>query len=375
MNEEIQKKERELLEELGDTLEDTDTYYRGDTLEIPAWDVSVQLEIEQLTDQSAVLNYYLDSPGWDRRLFECCAGIGKDQQQAIGMAQGSFLFGMLDGVRAMAQEGRTSQLESDFAGIHHQWDVYQSNLVGMGEMPKDTSATDIWELIREGVRKRIGGQKICYVKVYCAKNGGDITGECRINDVPILELSDVMSDYARKWKTKSFGSQKQFFFLLQREETYVPYPYAEEDIADAVHTALKLYGKNFTCGEDNQQYLALLEEEVKDASLAEELCNFLPEMCAENAFPAVQSGEMVGIFQGKDQASVYKTQLASYYFIYNALMEELRHDFPNELFGFLVSASSMYNAVRGASEKGADLAKDGGRIFISYGFSDNYRLR
>lgn len=368
-----QMKEQELLEQIGDMLENIDTYCRGERLEIPSWDVSIRLEIAQLSDRNAVLNYYLDSPQWDRELFECCAGIGQDQQQAIGMAQGSFLFGILNGIGTMAEDEPFDEIETVFDGVSHKWDVFQSYLVGMGESPKDSDANKIWTLLQDGIKKRVGGQKLCYVKVYCAKNGEDITGECRINDVPIPELSDILSEYAEKWDTKDFGSQKQFFFLRQLDETYVPYPYTEEDIADAVHIAVQLYQKCLK-DPDDSRYRALLTEQLNDQSLAEEIRNFLPEMCAENAFQAIQSMECIGIFRGERQTDVYKTQLASYYWINKALQEEFQRSFPNELFSAFVSVSSMYGAVCKAKEKGADLTK-GGRMFISYGFSENYCLR
>lgn len=367
-------KEHELLEKIEELIQEgTDTYRQGNSLEIPAWDVSIQVEINQLSDNGAVINYYLDSPQWDRQVFECCAGAGQDQQMAIGMAQGSFVFGMLDGIRAMAQEAPLSEMETEFADSRHEWEVYQSNLVGMGDMPQDTDAENIWELLQDEIQKRIGGQKLCYVKAYCAKNGDEIIGECRINDMPIPELGKIMSDYARSWKTKGFGSQKQFFFLLQKEETHIPYPYTEEDIAEAVHMAISLYHKCIN-DESDTRYLELLQEELEDSDLVEELRNFLPEMCAQHAFPAIQCGEKIGICCGDVQTDVYKTQLASYYFIYKALVKELYDDFPNELFSALVSTSSMYNAVSRAKEKGAFL-DEGGKMFISYGFSDNYQLR
>lgn len=70
-------KEHELLEKIEELIQEgTDTYRQGNSLEIPAWDVSIQVEINQLSDNGAVINYYLDSPQWDRQVFECCAGAG-----------------------------------------------------------------------------------------------------------------------------------------------------------------------------------------------------------------------------------------------------------------------------------------------------------
>ena len=374
--EEKQKKEQELslLEQIRDSLENVETRLQDNILEIPEWEVSLRAETAGLEEYSAVLAYFLSSPRWDRELFECCAGMGQDQQSAIGMAQGSFLFGMLDGVRAMSEGERIAEIQSEFAGSVHQWDVYQSNLVGMGEMPEETDAQVLWNLLREEIVKRLGNQKLCYVKVYCAKNGEEITGECRVNDVAIPALGKMIEDYARGWKTKSFGSQKQFFFLRQREETYTPYPHTQGEIGEAVGTALELYRQCLTEGDD-RKYLSLLEERLKDTSLVEELHAFLPELCAENAFPAVGCGETVGIACRGTQSTVYKSQLASYYWISWALEEALRNDFPNRLFSALVSASAMYHAVSQAREKGADLAKEGGSLSVCFNFSDRYVLR
>ena len=374
MIEDKQKKEQELLEQIRDSLENVETRCRDNLLEIPEWDVSLRMELAGLEDRSAVLVYFLNSPKWDRELFECSAGLGQDQESAIGMAQGSFLFGMLDGVRAMSEGERIGEIQSEFAGSTHKWDVYQSNLVGMGEMPEETDAQVLWKLLREEVIKRLGNQRLCYIKVYCAKNGEDITGECRINDVAVPARGLLVEDFARGWKTKSFGSQKQFFFLCQQEETYTPYPHTQEEVACAVQTALRLYQQCLSQADD-RRYLSLLEEELKDSSLVEELHAFLPELCAENAFPAVHCGETVGIACRGTQTTVYKSQLASYYWISWALGEALQGDFPNGLFSALVSASAMYHAVSQAKEKGADLAGEGGSLSVCFSFSDRYVLR
>lgn len=374
MIENKQKKEQELLEQIRDSLENVETRCRDNLLEIPGWDVSLRMELAGLEDRSAVLVYFLNSPKWDRELFECSAGLGQDQVSAIGMAQGSFLFGMLDGVRAMSEGECIGEVQSEFAGSAHKWDVYQSNLVGMGEMPEETDAQVLWKLLREEVVKRLGNQRLCYIKVYCAKNGEDITGECRINDVAVPALGKLVEDYARDWKTKNFGSQKQFFFLRQQEETYTSYPHTQEEVAGAVQTALRLYQQCLS-EVDDRRYLSLLEEKLKDSSLVEEIHAFLPELCAENAFPAVRCGETVGITCRGTQTTVYKSQLASYYWISWALEEALQGDFSNGLFSALVSASAMYHAVSQAKEKGADLAGEGGSLSVCFSFSDRYVLR
>lgn len=348
---------------------------RDGALALPEWRVTIRPEISQLKEQTAVLNFYVDSPDWDRRLFECSAALGSDRKQALGMAQGGFLFGMLDGIRAMVEDKPSARLETAFAGTPHRWVMYQSNVVGMGDTPQEHEASILWKLLREGIADRIGNQKICCIKVYGAKNGDNITGECRMNDIVSPELSAMVADYVREWNTKGFGSQKQFFFLRQEEETYTPYPYSEEQLARFTRQAIRLFSTCVEQGGYEDYYDALLNQ-FDDHHLAEELYTFLPEMCAEHAFTSISYPEVFSIHRGDSDITVYKSQLASYYPIQQALLHELGTDeFSNELYKAFIAVSSIYSVICNAKEQGADLLESGGRIYISCGFSDHYLVR
>ncbi|MDF2938845.1 MAG: hypothetical protein K0Q90_4218 [Paenibacillaceae bacterium] len=348
---------------------------RNGALLLPQWRVTVRPEIAQLKEQSAVLNFYVDSPDWDRRLFECSAALGSDRKQALGMAEGGFLFGMLDGISAMVKGKHTDRLETVFDGSIHRWSMYQSNVVGMGDSPQENEVSALWRLLREGIAQRIGNQKICCVKVYGAKNGDSITGECRINDTVSPELSGMVADYVREWNTQGFGSQKQFFFLKQEEETYTPYPYSEEQLAGFTRQAIQLYRRSAEQGSYEDYYDALLTQ-LDDHHLAEELYSFLPEMCAEHAFTSLSYPESFSIHRGETDITVYKSQLASYYPIQNALLHELGGDeFTDELYKAFIAVSSVYSVICSAKEQGADLLANGGRIYVSCGFSQHYLVR
>lgn len=348
---------------------------RDGALILPEWRISIRPEIAQLKEQTAVLDFYVDSPDWDRALFECSAALGSDRKQALGMAQGSFLFGMLDGIRAMVKNSPSAQLETVFAGTPHRWVMYQSNVVGMGETPQNHEASALWKLLRDGIADRIGNQKICCIKVYGAKNGDSITGECRINDIVSPELSGMVADYVREWNTEGFGSQKQFFFLRQEEETYTPYPYSQEQLAQFTRQAIGLFRASVE-QERYEDYYDILLNYFDDHHLAEELYTFLPEMCAEYAFPNLTYSEAFSIHRGESDITVYKSQLASYYPIQHALLQELRSDdFSDEMYKAFIAVSSIYNVICNAKEQGADLLASGGRIYVSCGFSEHYLLR
>ena len=333
---------------------------------VPKWGLTVTPEISELTDRSAVINFYLSAPDWEEPLFECCAGMGKDTDTAIGMAMGSFLFSFMQGIAMMMENEDPKPLESEFVSKPHRWKVYQSNSVGMGdELPKDREK--YWDVLKEHIVKRLGNQKFCYVKVYAAKavgpNGTNITGECRINDVASDELGAVVAELADKWPVTQFASEKQFFFIKQEPETVLPYPYAGAakipTITAKVKTALEIF-LNCPPNDTYDSIIPKMKEALGDATLAEECYMFLPEICAENAFHEMTFAEdmLISIGDG-ERVKVYKNQLADFYPLGNMMFRLFDSgvfgDKTNDLYRTLVAISSIYGAVCQLTEKGSKL--------------------
>lgn len=349
----------------------------GDRLLCPEWKMEITPQIEGLTERSAVVNFWLSAPQWGQRLFECSVGMGAGTDQAIGMAAGSFLFSFMQGIAQMesGQEPHETA-ETSFAGHTHRWKVYLSDIVGMGEQPaRDPS--HYWGLLREGILKRLGNQKLCYVKVYAAKSYGEVTGECRVNDIKSEELSKLVEQEASSWETEKFASHKMFFFLRQEEETVQPYPYWGEEgrarIKRAVMTAAKLL---HNC-ETQEQYERLperLRQELGDVTLAEECYSFLPEICAENAFDQISYSETVNI---RDTA-VWKNQLADYWTLHDVLFELFDEgafgDAANEIYQEYISVSAIYGVVRQIWEKKENL-EDISLTALVFQPGDGFELR
>lgn len=344
----------------------------GNCIVIPSWRMVITPHIESLTDDMAVLYFYLDCEDWDRQMFECSVSMGANAKNALETAERSFLFSVVDGLRTMMEGTTALDLKTSFAGNDHLWHVYKSDIVGMGDIPIGDDISEFWDLLQEDITKRLGNQKFVYVKIYGAKNGEEITSECRINDVVSKELSAKLAETISKWETEQFGSKKQFFFIQQQDATYDPYPYSEEDLLEITRQAIGIFAE---CqNEFYDHYLERLTAELGDTSLAEELHAFLPEMCAENAFPNIIYNELINIRQKEENYEVYKHQLASFYPIQKALQTCFNDDsFTDELYSAYVSLSSIYNVICKAKEDNKDL--DGAILTISFGFSDDYLLR
>ena len=350
---------------------------RDNTLFIPEYSLSIRPQITKSDSNMAVINYYLYSENWDREIFECSASMGENRKQALSLAEQGFIFGIMSGIKYMMKDEFFKEIKTEFNGSHS-WKMYSSDIVAMGDVPETINPSEIWGIIENEIPKYLGNQKISYIKVFAAKNKDDITGECRINNEPIKELGELITQYISNWNTKNFGLKKQFFFAVQDDETYTPYPYNVEQIEKFVIETAEMFEKIET-EKDLDDMLQNFGDKIGDYDLAEELMGFIPEICAERAFPNINYPEKVIIYMGEDEKTeVNKSQIASYHMIKKAVNHMIDHGhIMKELYHKFISISSAYNVICQALEKDkVDLTKEEGAVIsTAYGFSENYRIR
>ena len=334
----------------------------GNAILLPRQGVRILPQVEQISQRGAVVNLWLEAPQWGKRLFECSVGMGSSPSQALGLSASSFIFSFLEGVMRMEDRVEPRELETLFDGKTHRWELYPSNIVGLGSAPQPEGQV-WWELLGEDIQRRLGNQRVCYVKIYGAKVDGQVTGECRVDDIKSEELSAKVAQAVERWPAGQFASQKQFFFIRQQEETILPYPYegaeGERRLRGALGEAVRMFMACRT-EEDYDQYSQRLGERIGDETLADECLTFLPELCAANAFPQLQAAETVEICrEGRPPETVYKNQLADYYPLWTLLLqlfqeEELGAD-PDAIYREYVGYSSTCNVVRQMEQQGSRL--------------------
>ena len=356
---------RHVLGSLHDCLQTPDRV-EGDHVFCPDWQMTITPEISQVDERGAVVNFYISAPQWGKDLFECSAGMGSDTKQALGMACGSFLFSFMDGIVQMESGQGGESLETEFAGKAHRWKVYLSNIVGMGNSPQVDNSRIYWEALKEEVVKRLGNQKLCFVKVYASKSGENITAECRVDDIKSEVLSNIVADMVKDWDACYFASHKAFFFIRQEEETVQPYPYLGQAGWEALREKVRTAALMFHASKEQEQYESLpdrLKQTLGDATLAAECYLFLPEICAENAFDQITYAETVEIVP---HGKVYKCQLADYWPLHRALFSLFEEgafgDATNDIYREYIGASAIYGVICQLKEKGGENAMEGGTL-------------
>ncbi len=349
--------EEELLNALHGCLGTKDEI-QGDTIFCPEYGIKIKPVADTIEPNRAVFDFYLYSDEFDDPLYECSAAGN------VGMAGGMFLLSFWEGIKTMKTDKDPIQFETELDKKPHRWKLYLSPIASMGEVNASFFPETFYlDLLKEGIVKRLGNRKLCYVKVYASKSPNGVIGECRVNDVWSPELSDIVAKVAEKWDVNTFASHKQFFFIKQDEETVQPNRYAGEkgraELKEKVKTAAEMFHASVNDKDAYDSYPERLAEALGDKTLAWECFLFLPEICAERAFSRLIFNEQIYLVRGNKNVMMegyYKTQLADYYPLQNALFSLFdegafgNDDVINTFFGEYIRVSSTAKAVTAAQQ-------------------------
>lgn len=339
---------------LSDSLE-IENRIESDHIFCPDFNMSIIPRIGKITEKNIILNFALYAPQWGRELFESSIGVADSPKQTISVAVESFLFTFVNAISKMETEGEKSadeNIATIFAGKTRNWNVYFSDIAATGDAP-DADADLYWNRLKKPIIRRLGNQKLCYVKIYVAKAGGKISAECRVDSIWSEELSMIAAKMAEQWNVETFASHQMFFCIRQDDNTVTEYPYfgkeGKAELKDKVKAAVDM----FFAEAENDNYDSLLckmKEITGDDTLAAECLYFLPEICAENAFAQVKHAETVDIAIGeRKEKSYYKNQLADYWLLHNILFELFTEGAfgknTNEIYKTLAEKSAIKNAL------------------------------
>ncbi len=371
------------LLELLSTILPIEAELRGDYVYFPTIDVKVTPEVGDFKDKLVTLYFYISSPKWDKTLFETSSGVGSTNYNALGSALASFVFCFMQGIRLMEEKAEENcKLDTIFVDNKHSWKVYRTDLISVGgNAPSDTSPTMYWDKLEAGIKKRLGNQTICYVKIFLANFNGKITSEVRVDDIVSPELSDIIAPIANSWDNEKYTSHKQFFFIRQDEETILPDDYKGYEGYVLLKSKVEKAARLFKDANTDELYGSLPEritEQIGDRVLADECFLYLPELCTANAFPNSGGAETINFMFIEKQIEVYKSQLSNYDRLIKALLDLLNEgtfgDDTRDIYGSFIGSSASYNVLKQAEENGANI-QDLRLSSLAFNVQDDFVIR
>ena len=295
---------------------------------------------------------------FDEPLIEPVDAQGKDLKEAADMSVEIFHGGVWHPLDQSMTKKNPQHVSVDFLNQHYDFDMYCQSVVRIGV--KDKQPTMLVNYIRSEIPKYLGSKKYYWLRIYLAKYKEKQIIEVRINGSVCVQLADYFKEYLEKEMDaeETFVSEKQYAIFVQREDDKCPYN--KETIMSAAKETISMM-ENIT---SREEYIAMsekLEELTGDKNLAAEIRVFIPEIFAKLTL-GYREGDSLFLLEGEgdEQQSIEfkKTQLRSYFYLQQAVLEYLSTRPEQEKVSRIVTNSVAFRELRRAIETGKENGRE-----------------
>lgn len=323
-----------------------------DAFVLEAQDIYIYADVISVEHNVAQIVFQLHHEWLDDAILESVAASGSNAQEAVTLACEDFYRHTLQ-LYLRALQGKAEETVFGFTQLRHYFQVYRNEIHGIGKR-EGLIEQDFWEMLKQKLQLRLGNKKAYWIKVFASKTRSKVLCEVRINGREDSELSELLLPYAQNWDCiGSYHTEKQNFLLIQEERSYEPSDFTGDNIRQYTRKAIKWYEK---CGskEEHRKLREQLIRLCKDDSLAYEIFSFVPEIYCKYAYPKVEYGSRLFLIQ-KDQKTreLYQSQLQSFSYIEETVMEHLKKDHVNRsIIENVISFSANARAIQKAMDNG-----------------------
>jgi len=295
---------------------------------------------------------------FDEPLIDPVDSQGKDEQEVAKMAVDIFCGGVWHPLDQSIYKKNPIHVPVDFLRQHYDFDMYCQSVVRVGV--KDKQPTVLVNFLRTEIPKYLGSKKYYWLRIYLAKYKEKKIIEVRMNGSVLVELPKYFEEYVEKemFAEETFVSEKQYAIFVQREDDQCPFK--KELVMKAAKETISMMEKI----NNHDEYVAMadkLEELVGgNKGLAGEIRVFIPEIFAKLTL-GYREGDSLFLLEGEgdDQQSIEfkKTQLRSYFYLQQAVLEYLSTNPSQESVTRIVTNSVAFRELKRA----IDTAKEQGK--------------
>ncbi|MBP3243454.1 MAG: hypothetical protein J6L99_06320 [Ruminococcus sp.] len=287
---------------------------------------------------------------FDEALIEPVDAQGKTTEEACEMAVSMFMGGVWHPLEQSMQKKNGIQLSVNYLGQHYDFDMYAQSIVRVGVT--DKQPTMLLAFIKNEIPKYIGSKKYYWVRIYLAKFKEKEVIEVRVNGSVCGELNKYFKEYVDGWDASEHViSEKQYAIFVQREDDQCPFK--KEKVVEAAKMSLERMPKI----ENSEQYTAYaadLDKLTEDKNLAAEIRIFIPEILAKLTL-GYQEGDSLFLLKDDQRIELKKSQLRSYFYLQQVLIEYLAQKPPVEDVQRIVFNSVAFRELKKAQEQGHEV--------------------
>ena len=369
----------EILEKLNDKLKGT--LYDNCVIMPKGYTIDIQMGRIEEKEKIKLLQviFIVKHDDYDEPLIDPVDAQGESFSEAAQMAVDIFFAGVWHPIDQSLNKKNPVHFSVDYLRQHYDFDMYCQSVVRIGV--KDKQPVMIMAMIKDEIAKYLGSKKYYWIRVYLAKMGDKKIVEVRVNGSVCSELHKFFEKYVDSWEDNGgFTCEKQYAYFVQREDDQCPFK--KQVVMEAAFEAINLM-ENIQSREDYNAMADKLVEMTGDRNLAAEIRIFIPEIFAKLTL-GYKEGDSLFLIEGEgdDQTQIEfkKTQLRSYFYLQQAVLEHFSHKPEQEKVTRIVTNSVAFHELK----KMLDKAKENGQeiqpgdLFVpgtSYRInSDNYKV-
>jgi hypothetical protein len=310
---------------------------RGYTVDVKVGKVDDKGEVKLLQAM-----FVITHDDFDEHLMDPVDAQVKTFKEAAKMAVDIFYGGIWHPLEQSMQKKNPMTVPAGYLGQRYQFDMYAQSIVRIGAAEKGQPVMLINFILNE-MPKYLGSKKFYWLRIYLAKHKDRQIIEVRINGSICFELSKFFNEYVESWDAENtFMCEKQCVIFVQQGEDMCPFT-KQNVVEGASYVIGKLAVINSQ--EEYTEMISEVEKIVGDKDLASEIRIFVPEIMAKLTL-GYQEGDSLFLIDGENNIEFKKTQLRSYFYIQQTVIEYLSKQPPQEHVQNIVRGSVAYRELR-----------------------------
>lgn len=292
--------------------------------------------------------YIIKSDELDEPIIDPVDAQGKTEDEAAKMSVEIFFGGVWHPLNQSMIKKNPVHVSVNYLMQHYDFDMYAHSIVRIGTQ-KQEQPVMLLNYIRDEIPKYLGSKKYYWVRIFVAKVRNQRIAEVRVNGTVCSELSKLLKPYIETWdESQPFINEKQYAIFVQREEDKCPF--TKETVVTAARRAVELM-ENCNSQEDYIAMMKEIEDLAGDKSLAAEIRVFVPEILAKLTL-GYHEGDSLFLLEDDSSIEFKKTQLRSYFYIQQVLLEYLQKRPEQERVMRIVGNSVAFREAKKAKEAG-----------------------
>ena len=289
---------------------------------------------------------------FDEPIIDPVDAQGKDEAEAVHMAVEIFYGGLWHPLDQSMFKKSPIEVSAQFLGQHYTYDMYAQSIVRIGVQDKEP--TMLVGFLQNEIPKYLGSKKYYWLRIYLAKHKDRQIIEVRVNGSVCNELSEKFRPYVDAWDaSEHFICEKQYAIFVQTEDDKCPFT-KETVMKGAKYAIEKMVA--IKSPEEYNEMTKGLQELVGNNALAAEIRIFIPEILAKLTL-GYKEGDALFIITDDGNIGIRKTQLRSYFYLQQAILEFINTRPPQEAVQQIVYNSVAFREMR----KAIETAKENGQ--------------